>query len=77
MVSYQGYTSLTNVEFYKMGQRNNQHAALRFSDSNLPSTSTAFSSVEGCAIHESAGWGLKVINSSNITLKNIDVFDLE
>jgi hypothetical protein len=74
-VTFQGITTLNNVEFYKMGQLDNFKAALRFEGSNLPSTSAAFSAVEDCVIHEAAGWGVSVVNSSNIRLKNIDVFD--
>ena len=60
-----------------MGQLNNFKAGIRFENNNLPSTSPAFSSVENCVIHENAGWGLSVVNSSNVSLKNIDVFDVE
>lgn len=74
--TYQGMTNLNNVEFFKMGQLNNFKAALRFDGSNLPIGSVSFSAVEDCVIHESAGWGVNVINSSNISLKNIDIFDV-
>lgn len=72
-VSFQGLTTLNNVEFFRMGQHNNFKAAIRFEGSNLASTGTT-SSVEGCVVHDSSGWGLSVKSSSNILLKSIDVF---
>lgn len=75
--TYQGLATLKNVEFYKMGQLNNQHAGLRFEGNKVADNSPAFSTVENCVIHESAGWGVSVTNSNNISLKNIDVFDVE
>jgi hypothetical protein len=59
-----------------MGQLNNFKAAIRFENSNQADASTNKSVVEGCVIHESVGWGVSVLLSSNITLKNIDVFDV-
>jgi hypothetical protein len=73
-ISYQGLTILKNVEFSRMGQLDNFHAAIRFENSNLPSTSTVLSSIDGIAIHSSVGWGISVKGSSNINLKNSDVF---
>jgi hypothetical protein len=75
-IPYKGLTILKNVEFYKMGQRNNYHAALRFENSNFAANSTTFSRVESVAIHQSIGWGVSVKTSSNIILKNVDVFSV-
>jgi len=75
--TYSGQTVLSQVEFYKMGQLNNQHAGLRFENSNQADSSTTKSSVDGVVIHENMGWGLSVKLSSNISLKNIDIFDTE
>jgi polygalacturonase len=71
---YKGQTILSQVEFYKMGQLNNLNAALRFENSNQADASTTKSSVDGVVIHESVGWGISVVLSSNISLRNIDVF---
>lgn len=70
-VTYQGITTLRDVEFYKMGQVNNFKAALRFENSKLPADSPLLSSVTSVAIHESAGWGIAINSSDNITLENI------
>lgn len=75
-VTYQGLTTLRDVEFYKMGQLNNFKAALRFENSNLSSTAATKSTVEACVIHESVGWGVSVKYSQNIDLLKIDVFDV-
>jgi len=56
-----------------MGQLNNQHAALMFENSNRDEAGE-LSSVEGLAIHHSTGWGINIVNSSNISLKNSNIF---
>ena len=61
-----------------MGQLNNFKAALRFDNSNLSNADgTAVSSIENVSIHESAGWGFSAVNSSNLSIKNVDIFDVE
>jgi pectate lyase len=32
------------------------------------------SSIEGVSIHHSTGWGINIVNSQNIILKNINIF---
>ena len=67
-----GLTVLKNVEFTKMGQLNNFNAAIMFENSKR--TTGDFSLVENCVIHHAVGWAIHIKNSSNITLKNSDIF---
>ena len=68
-----GLTILKNVEFTNMGQLNNFNAAIMFENSKR-ATTVDLSLVENCVIHHAVGWAIHITNSSNITLRNSDVF---
>lgn len=56
-----------------MGQHNNQHAGLMFENSKRDSEGDV-SLIEGVTIHHSAGWGINIVNSQNIIIKNTNIF---
>jgi hypothetical protein len=72
-VKFSGLTILKNVELFNMGQQNNQHPGLMFENSKRDSEGDV-SSIEGVSIHHSTGWGINIVNSQNIILKNINIF---
>lgn len=72
-VIFTGLTILKNVELYNMGQQNNQHAGLMFENSKRDAAGDV-SLIEGITIHHSTGWGINIVNSQNIILKNINIF---
>jgi hypothetical protein len=72
-VKFSGLTILKNVELFNMGQHNNQHPALMFENSKRDASGD-ISLIEGVAIHHSRGWGINIVNSQNIILKNSNIF---
>jgi hypothetical protein len=44
-----------------------------FENSNRDATGE-LSSIDGLAIHHCTGWGINIVNSSNINLKNTNIF---
>jgi len=75
-INYYGKTTLKDVAFEKMGQLNNFKAAIRFENSMTSADDPLKSSVENCVISDSVGWGISILNSQNISLKNVNVFNV-
>lgn len=72
MIFRKGSSILSNVEIYNCSQVDTENAALRFS-----SASSSYSEVSDSAIHSGRGWGINVVNSANILLKNNNIFGFQ
>ena len=60
-----GQTTIKNAEFYRMGQRDNTRAAIRFEG-----TFQLNKLIENVVAHTSTSWNMKIIDSQKVTVTN-------